>query len=125
MQEKQRHGFLTFWLVLMAIANIASTYLNAVAVPSGAMPRLPNVGDGIYYMLAAASFFNFICTIALFRWKKWGFYGFIASSVLALIVNIFVAKLGILASLPGVLGVVLLYGVLQIGSDNKGWPQLD
>jgi len=33
--------------------------------------------------------------------------------------------LGLSSAVVGVLGVILLYGVLHIGKDNKGWPQLD
>jgi hypothetical protein len=65
-----------------------------------------------------------VCTIALFRWKKWGFWGFCVSSVVAIVVNLS-GGLGIGSYLSGLIMIGLMYGVLQIGRENKGWPQLD
>jgi hypothetical protein len=56
--------------------------------------------------------------------KKWGFWGFIASSIVALFVNLSIG-MGIGQSLLGLVGIALLYGVLHIGKENKGWPQLE
>jgi hypothetical protein len=50
--------------------------------------------------------------------------GFLATSIVALFVN-FALGIGIGQSLLGLLGVALLYAVLQIGKENKGWPQLE
>ena len=39
-------------------------------------------------MLAIGAAANVACAFALFQWEKWGFYGFIVTSVLALAVNL-------------------------------------
>jgi hypothetical protein len=57
-------------------------------------------------------------------WKKWAFYGFAVTTVLALGVNLSVG-LGIGRSLIGLVGIAVLYGVLQIGEQKKGWNQLE
>ena len=70
------------------------------------------------------SLFNLVCAIALFRWKKWGFRGLCVSTVITLIVNL-ASGLGIAASLSGIVGVALVYAILKVGKENKGWPQLE
>ena len=75
-------------------------------------------------VLGVVAVFNLVCAIALFNWKKWGFWGFIISSIVTLVINLNIG-LGVAQSLSGLIGVAVLYGVLQIGKENKGWPQLD
>ena len=121
--RKNRHGCLTAWLVVMIIANSATalTYL----LGSGAIGEtLPNMPGWAFPVLIVMSLFNLVCAIVLFQWKKWGFWGFCASSVVALVVNLSIG-LGVGPALVGLLGVLFLYGVLHIGKENKGWPQLD
>ncbi len=120
-QLKQRHGCLTTYIILMIVANSA-TALAYLLVGSTINPGIP---PWAFVVLGVFAVFNLICAIALFKWKRWGFWGFIICSVVALIVNLIVG-MGITQSLfGGVVSVALLYGVLHIGKENKGWPQLD
>ena len=122
-EQKQRHGCLTAWLVLMIIANSAAALMYLFG--SSAIKRaLPGIPSWALITLAVFAIFNLVCAIALFKWKKWGFWGFLVSSVVALVVNISVG-LGAGQSLAGLVGIALLYGVLHIGKENKGWPQLE
>ena len=121
--QKQRHGCLTAFLIVMIIANSFSTlvYLIGGAVVRQTLPQAP---DWFLPAMVVLGIFNLICVVALFKWKKWGFWGFCASSMLALIVNT-VSGINVGQSLLGLLGIAILFGVLHIGKDNKGWPQLD
>jgi hypothetical protein len=122
-EGKERHGCLTAWLVLMIVANSASALMYLLG--SDAIRRtFPNTPAWAFPVLIVFSLFNLACAMALFRWKKWGFWGFCASSVGALVVNLSIG-MGIGPALGGLVGVLLLYGVLQIGKKNKGWPQLE
>jgi len=122
-EGKKRHGCLTAWLILMIIANslAALMYLFGTEMVRRALPNLPG---WTFPVLVVFSLFNVVCAVFLFQWKKWAFYGFCLSAAVALVVNMTVG-LGILRSLLGLIGVLLLYAVLQIGKENKGWPQLD
>lgn len=120
--EKKRHGCLTAWLILMIIANAATAFLYftggalvAAAVPSG--------NSALILVLGVIGLANVAFAIALFMWKKWAFWGFCGCSVITMIINI-ILGLGIGQSVGGLLGAAILYGVLQIGGDNKGWDQL-
>ena len=121
--QKQRHGCLTAWLVLMIVANSATflMYILRGQVIKQAFPKAPGWA---FTVLTVFSAFNLVCAIALFKWKKWGFWGFVVSGIVAFTVNLEIG-LGIGQSLFGLLGIVLLYAVLNIGKDKKGWPQLE
>jgi len=121
--QKKRHGCLTSWLVFMVLANSITSlvYLFARQVIKQAVPE---IHDWAFFVLAIVGIFNIICTVALFNWKKWGFWGFLGSSVTTLVVNLSIG-VGILQSFSGLIGIVILYGVLNIGETNKGWTQLE
>lgn len=72
-------------------------------------------------VLAAA---NALFAFALLRWKKWGFFGITASALVALVVNLVIGINPGLA-FSGLVGVALLYALLQIGGERKAWTQLD
>ena len=121
--SKSRHGCLTALLVVMIIASSLSALMYLFG--SEIIRRTyPDAAGWTFTLLIILSLFNIVCAIALLQWKKWGFWGFCASSIVALFINISIG-LGIGYVLSGLIGVVLLYAVLHIGKENKGWPQLD
>jgi hypothetical protein len=120
---KQRHGCLTAWLVLMIIANSLTAIIYLLAT-GGATTRLSALPIWALGLLAVGSLFNVICAIALLRWKIWGFWGFLGVAALALVVNVTLG-LNIVQIVLGLVGVGVLYGVLQIGGEKKGWDQLE
>lgn len=121
--QKQRHGCLTAWLVLVIIAN-ALVALLYVAGGGVVAASLPSARGWLVPVLAVLALANVAFAIALFLWKRWGFYGFVASSLVGLVVNL-AAGINPAQAVFGLVGVAILYGVLQIGSANKGWPQLE
>ncbi len=82
------------------------------------------IPDWAFPVLGVIGVFNLVCAIALFAWKKWGFYGFIVSSAVTFAINLAIG-VPVVHALMGFVGVLVLYCVLQIGNGNKGWPQLD
>lgn len=123
LQEKKRHGCLTAYLVLAIIANSATALLYVFGAEA-VKRSTPNLPGWAFPVLIPLVLFNLACAIALLRWKKWGFWGLVASAVVTLGVNLTIG-FGFSSVIVGVVGVLLLYGVLHIGKDNKGWPQLD
>ena len=67
---------------------------------------------------------NVVFAIAIFQWKKWGFFGVIVNTIVAFGINMY-AGVGIGQSVLGLVGVGVLFGVLQIGGDQNGWSQLE
>ena len=106
----------------MLIANAATVFMTPLSVPSMRQAGLDPSPIGIGVIVACA-IANIIFALALFRWKKWGFYGFIGTSIVALITNLMLG-LSIAASLFGLVGIAILYWVLNMGGENKAWPRL-
>ena len=74
--------------------------------------------------LAVLGVFNIICLIAIFKWKKWGFYAALVFGLFTFFVNM-VMGVGVVRAVLGLAGIAILYGVLQIGGEKKGWRQLE
>jgi hypothetical protein len=121
--QKQRHGCLTAWLVLVIVINtlVALLYLFGSSAVASALPSSRSWAIPVLAVLAVA---NVAFAVALFLWKRWGFYGFVATSVVGFALNIALG-VNVAQALFGLAGVAILYGVLQIGNENKGWPQLE
>jgi len=121
--QKQRHGCLTAWLVLVIVVN-SLTALLYVFFSRAIAANLPSSQGWAIPVLAILAAANVAFAIALYRWQKWGFYGFLATSAVGFVINL-VLGLNILQALFGLVGVAILYGVLHIGYENKAWPQLE
>ena len=86
-----------------------------------AMPDFPT---WVVWPITLMAILNVIFAVALFNWKKWGFFGFAATAMIAFAFNIY-ANVGIGQSIAGLSGIAILFLVLQIGGEKKGWVQLD
>jgi len=121
---KSRHGCLTAWLILIIVASslTAFFYLSFSAMVAESLP--PGTPAWVLFLLPVSSVLNVVFAIALFRWQKWGFWGYLALSIVIAVMNLSLG-VGVGTTIFGLFGVVLLYGVLHIGEENKGWPQLE
>ena len=117
--KKSRHGCLTTWLILIIIANIIIPILVVMAVNSnpGKYPGWVIPLEIIFGVWAV------VCALALFMWKKWGFYGFCVGAVATIIIYIVIGSYAYVFT--PLISLGLLYAVLNIGAFNKGWPQLE
>jgi hypothetical protein len=122
-RPKQRHGCLTAWLIFVIVVNmiVALAYPGMGSIIHRTMPGFP---EWFVWPFAACSVLNIIFAIALFAWKRWGFYGMVLDAVIAFGLNLYVGASPI-ALIVGLAGVGLLFGVLQIGGNNSGWSQLE
>jgi hypothetical protein len=120
--ETSRHGCLTAFLVVGIAANtiVILMYTLGSAAMQAIQPNLPNWALPV---LVGLGICNIAFFLAVFRWRRWGFYGFIATSVIAVIVNLSIG-LSVVSSLLGLSGAAILYWVLQMGGQNNGWRQL-
>jgi hypothetical protein len=121
-RPKSRHGCATAWLIFMIIANAAVMLLYLVS-GNQIKQNLPNSPDWVLPVLIGLGALNVVFAVFLLAWKKWAFYGFAANSILILFVNL-AAGLGA-QSVSGLVGIAILYGVLQIGGERSTWNQLE
>jgi hypothetical protein len=119
--EKQRHGCLTAWL-LFAIAANTLIALYYVAALLGAQLRVA-VPLWALLLLTAVGAMNIVCLVAIFRWKKWGFWGLLLIALGVFGLNLSLGLNPVTAVL-GLAGPAVMFGALNIGGSNKGWTQL-
>ena len=113
MSEKERGSLLNAWLVLMLVANIATTLLYGVFAtsPFGRSLFLSNVELSIINVLIILGSVNVVCVCFLFFWKKWAFYVLCASAVAAFIINLYVGA-GFYAFI-GFAGILTFYLIIR------------
>jgi O-antigen ligase len=124
-RTKQRHGCVTAWLIFIIVANsfTALIYLFAGDYISDNTPG--GIPNHFIYILAFLGLGNVICASFLLKWKKLGFWGFLLTSVCALVINIYLG-LGVGQSTIGLLGFAILFGVLQIKqNDISAWNNME
>jgi len=113
----KRGGCLAAFLILMMIVDplVCLYYLFAGSTVTEALPNIP----GWYLpLLILWCLIDFACALAIWNWKKWGVYGFGASSFLGFILNSI--YFGILFSISGLLGIVLLFFLIR-----SSWDQME
>ena len=125
METKQRHGCVTAWLILVIIGNsvTALVYLFANELITQNLPiEIPN---SMMIALAILGIGNVIFAIMLLKWKKTGFWGFIVTSILAMIINLIIG-VGVFQSLLGLISIGLLYAILQFKMAGvSAWDNLE
>jgi hypothetical protein len=109
--------------MIIANSGVALLYLFGGEMVSRALPE--DVSPNILYLLALAGILNVVFAILLFQWKRWGFYGFILSGLAGFIINMYIG-LGAGSSLGGLLGIAVLYGILQIKQNGvSAWDNME
>lgn len=123
--EKERHGCVTAWLVLMIILNslTAVIYLFASDMITANLPG--SISTSMVILLGIIGVANVVFAALLLQWKKMAFWGFAATSVITLLINV-THGISVGQSLLGLAGVAILYGVLQIKQNNvSAWDHLE
>ena len=122
---KQRHGCVTAFLIIMIIVNsiVALMYFLFNNFISQNSPN--HASPETLYLLGIGSVLNVFCALLLIKWKKWGFWGYIITALFAFIINICIGH-GFLQSLSGLIGLVVLFGVLQIKKKEvSAWDNME
>ena len=104
--EKKRGGCITAFLILMFIANplMSIYYLMAGDTVKQALPSIP---DWAIPVLAIFGLINLGLAIAVWNWKKIGIYGFWATAIIILVINLSIGFSPI-QSLLGLLGPIII-----------------
>ena len=110
--EKSHGILLTIWLFLMLIGNLF-TSISYLFSFSAFTSQHPNYFIWIFHFVGILAFANLICVIFLFNWKKWAFFAFCGVTGIALILNLFIIKMGIDFSLSILIRLLILYLLLK------------
>jgi hypothetical protein len=88
------------------------------------MELLPEASAWSFSVLAILAILNCGFAIALWRWKRWGFWGYCCTTLAAFAINLSIGT-GLGPSLWGLMGIVILLAALHVGRHNEGWSQLE
>jgi len=117
--EKKRHGCLTAYLLILSVFSLVALILYLLrAIGRNDSPVWESL------LFAAIAFIDIVCAVAIFNWKRWGVWGLCAVAFIGFIISIIQGNLLIIAIINLTISVGLLFIVLNIGDENKGWPQL-
>ena len=105
-------------IIANAFAAIATALSIAKLKAAGLTPNYVVIG-----LITLCAVANIIFAVMLLRWKKFGFFGFCVTSVIALALNLSIG-VSIVQSALGLLGIAILYWVLNMGEEEKAWPRL-
>ncbi len=123
-ETKQRHGIVTAWLSFAIVMNTISILLYLSGDEVMIRKIRGDISNPMLTLLTMLSITNVICSVLLLRWKIIGFYGFMLTSIVGLYVNLDTG-LGFGKSLIGLIGIAVLYGILQMKYKNQSvWENL-
>ena len=103
----QRRSRLQHWANLYHLVAGHTLRQTVPAMPAWAIPILIVLGVA-----------NFIFVIGVWKWKKWGVYGFGVVSLVAFVINLI--SIGILGAIFGLVGLGILIFLLR-----NAWAQMD
>jgi len=122
LRGKEMHGLLTAWLILIIVLNLIGILLSLEACGSLNTYQMASAGGYIFItVILSIAVIGF--TLALFNWKKWGFYGLAASYIFAIIMN-FVLGLSWWQNSLSIIGLGVLCILLWTGKPNA-WSQME
>ncbi|MBQ9193754.1 MAG: hypothetical protein IJ156_08560 [Bacteroidales bacterium] len=132
MKEAKRHGFISFWLWLCAIANgiMSIIYFLLLFSSKGLWSGTP---EPIWLRLSwlFSSLITLLGFVMLLEWRKTGFYVVLGVQSIGLAIVLFASVFSNVgttfpAIISTVAGIAILYGVLNLRHDGVPyWDAMD
>ena len=101
----KRGGWLTTFLILMFIGNpVSLIFLFAASLIKNLSKNSP---IWVIPVLGVSSIINIICAIGIWKWKKWGVYGLVITTLIVVATNISIG-ISINRALLGFIGLAII-----------------
>jgi hypothetical protein len=95
-----------------------------IFTPDGTLREfVPGYQDWMIFPLVAGMFLSIWFAYALLSFKRWAFLGLWAVGLAGVAFNIYMG-IDFARATSGLLGLVILYWLLQIGGERSGWARL-
>ncbi|MBT3230272.1 hypothetical protein HN358_00605 [Candidatus Uhrbacteria bacterium] len=104
-KAKKRNIGLTVWLVIMIIFAAWAALANFGMLFSDVYFSMPN---WIVFTMGLLAVANLIFVLYIWQWKMWAFQGFVATTVIAFILNL-IGGVSFISAGFGFIGVIILY----------------
>ena len=118
-QPKKLGGWLTFWLVmyLLGFALILSLSISSFLAFNGlsSLPEFGGVAVWAVPLLIICSIVGLASSIALLKWRKWGFYAICLLTAVACVTQTIysLAAIPLIPLLLSIFSVIILYSLLR------------
>jgi hypothetical protein len=90
---KERGFFLDIWMSILLFVNIGGLiwYLGGYLTTFASPNRIGFLPYGVTWIFLECTYlvWNIICLSLMFKWRKWGFFGYFGGILLVLAVNIY------------------------------------
>ena len=122
---KQRHYFVTFWLYFIIFGNLFVILLYLLT-PNEIISKYLHQTTNQIFESIIESILTIMLMIIILKWKKWGFWVFAIISVIKAIKSFGDSSHPIIVLIGGLIGVLVLYLILQIRIKNvSSWQNLE
>lgn len=121
-KKKTRHGLLLAVLVLVLVLNAMILVVYAL-LPDRVPAAFASAPGWAYAARGALAAVNMACVLAMLLWRRWGFYGYVASVAVTFGVSLSVG-VGLAQALFPLVLLLAVFGALQTGKPS-GWAQLE
>lgn len=119
---KRRNGCVSAWLYIVILANIVMVVGYAILM-FNVNSSDEALGYGVCSILGLV---NVLGAILLMRWNKIGFYMFLISNIISIIVNITLLDLAAATAVASIAAIAIWWAILQIRSNGvSAWSQLE
>lgn len=104
-EYRKRHGCLTIWLVLYIIVGLFSIVpLLGITVDMATIRPAPLV-----YLSIAVLIGELICVVGIFRWKKWGVYGFLILQTVGIVLRLSTGLFTLRSIVAVAIGYIMIF----------------
>jgi hypothetical protein len=122
-QVRRRHGCLTVYLVVLFVAGTGAT-ATYLFLPGAITQTNPEIPTWAHVVFAIVGMVQVACAVALWRWRKWGFYVFAAISIPFAAWNATLTGSALTFAM-GPVGILIMWLALRVGGpDRRAWEQL-
>ncbi len=107
--ERKRGGCLTAFLVLMLVVSPLYVLVGLLPTSEGVSQSLTKWPQWAILMMGLLGLANFVFALAIWKWKRWGVYGFTGAAIVFFIANVIRGGVSIYGAL---FGLALAIGIL-------------
>lgn len=117
-------GCVTLWLKFMIVLNVLAMVVATFFLSRSQIRAVaPHFSDEMYLLYNLGGILNIVFLTAMLRRRLWGYVGLWVVGIGAVALNI-AAGMQVAQAVSNLMGLVLLYWVLQIGGERSGWSRL-
>jgi hypothetical protein len=125
MQNKQRHGCLTAWLIYLMISYSIVSLGLFYKIDTIAQKFQYIKSENLLLIVASIEILNVLFLFMLLKWFKLGFWGLLSTSTLLFIIQIMNSN-NILTPIITAIVMLIIYGLLKLKKRNvSGWDNLE